>query len=154
MFKCNLCPTDQLYEERIKRIAADNRSKGVALVAIQPNDPNALRVDEMEMSDMSDSLEEMKIRAAYRHFNFPYLYDWTVPPAAEAYGPKATPHIFIFDRQRKLRYEGRVDDNQREGLVKTSDARAALDAMLAGKPVPVEHTGTFGCSTKWKYKEA
>src|SRR5216684_3203295 len=144
VFTCNHCPTAQLYEDRIKRIAADYRSKGVALVAIQPNDPNALRVDEMVMSDMSDSLEEMKIRAAYRHFNFPYLYDGAAQAAAEAYGPKATPHIFIFDRQRKLRYEGRVDDNQREGLVKTSDARAALDAMLAGKPVPVEHTERSG----------
>src|SRR5882724_803757 len=154
VFTCNHCPTAQLYEDRIKRIAADYRNQGVALVAIQPNDPNALRIDEMVMSDMSDSLEEMKIRAAYRHFNIPYLYDGATQAVAEAYGPKATPHIFIFDKQRKLRYEGRVDDNQREGLVKTSDARAALDALLAGKPGPVEHTGTFGCSTKWKYKAA
>jgi peroxiredoxin len=154
VFTCNHCPTAQLYEDRIKRIAADYRDKGVALVAIQPNDPNALRIDEMVMSDMSDSLEEMKLRAEYRHFNFPYLYDGATQAVAEAYGPKATPHIFIFDRQRRLQYEGRVDDNQREGLVKTSDARAALDALIAGKPVPVTHTGVFGCSTKWKYKEA
>src|SRR6266404_6805459 len=151
VFTCNHCPTAQLYEDRIKRLAADYRSKGVKLVAIQPNDPNALRVDEMVMSDMSDSLEEMKIRAAYRHFNFPYLYDGAAQAAAEAYGPKATPHIFIFDKQRMLQYEGRVDDNQREGLVKSSDARAALDALIAGKPVPVAHTAVFGCSTKWKY---
>src|SRR5882757_5404186 len=154
VFTCNHCPTAQLYEDRIKRLATEFASKGVAMVAIQPNDPNALRIDEMEMSDMSDTLEEMKIRAAYRHFNFPYLYDGATQSVAEAYGPKATPHIFLFDKSRKLRYEGRVDDNQREPLVKTSDARAALDAMLAGKPVPVAHTGTFGCSTKWKYKEA
>jgi len=154
VFTCNHCPTAQLYEGRIKRIAADYRGKGVALIAIQPNDPNALRIDEMVMSDMSDSLEEMKIRAAYRHFNFPYLYDGATQAVAEAYGPKATPHIFIFDKQRMLQYEGRVDDNQREGLVKSSDARAALDALIAGKPVPVAHTAVFGCSTKWKYKEA
>jgi peroxiredoxin len=154
VFTCNHCPTAQLYEDRIKRIAADYRSKGVALVAIQPNDPNALRVDEMVMSDMSDSLEEMKIRAEYRHFNFPYLYDGATQSVAEAYGPKATPHIFIFDRNRKLQYEGRVDDNQREMLVKTSDARNALDSLLAGRPVTVAHTGVFGCSTKWKYKSA
>jgi len=154
VFTCNHCPTAQLYEDRIKRIAADYRAKGVALVAIQPNDPDALRVDEMEMSDMSDTLEEMKIRAEYRRFNFPYLYDGATQAVAEAYGPKATPHIFIFDKQRMLQYEGRVDDNQREGLVKTNDARAALDALIAGKPVPVTHTGVFGCSTKWKYKAA
>ena len=154
VFTCNHCPTAQLYEDRIKRIAADYRSKGVALVAIQPNDPKALRVDEMVMSDMSDTLEEMKIRAEYRHFNFPYLYDGATQSVAEAYGPKATPHIFIFDSNRKLQYEGRVDDNQREMLVKTSDARNALDALLAGRPVTVAHTAVFGCSTKWKYKSA
>src|SRR5258706_537824 len=154
VFTCNHCPTAQLYEDRIKRLAADYRSKGVELVAIQPNDPNALRVDEMVMSDMSDSLEEMKIRAAYRHFNFPYLYDGATQSVAEAYGPKATPHIFIFDKDRKLRYEGRVDANQREPLVKVSDARSALDSLLAGRPVAVAHTAVFGCSTKWKYKSA
>jgi peroxiredoxin len=154
VFTCNHCPTAQLYEGRIKRIAADYRDKGVDLVAIQPNDPNALRVDEMEMSDMSDTLEEMKIRAEYRHFNYPYLYDGATQSVAEAYGPTATPHIFIFDKERKLRYEGRVDDNQRELLVKRSDARIALDSLLAGKPVEMAHTGVFGCSTKWKYKEA
>src|SRR6266404_4371036 len=154
VFTCNHCPTAQLYEGRIKRIAADYRGKGVALIAIQHNDPNALRIDEMVMSDMSDSLEEMKIRAAYRHFNFPYLYDVATQSVAEAYGPKATPHIFIFDSNRKLQYEGRVDDNQREMLVKTSDARNALDALLAGRPVTVADTAVFGCSTKWKYKSA
>src|SRR6266481_1560675 len=154
VFTCNHCPTAQLYEDRIKRLATDYRSKGVELVAIQPNDPNALRVDEMVMSYMSDSLEEMKIRAEYRHFNFPYLYDGATQSVAESYGPKATPHIFIFDRNRKLQYEGRVDDNQREMLVKTSDARNALESLLAGRPVTVTHTGVFGCSTKWKYKSA
>ena len=154
VFTCNHCPTAQLYEGRIKRIAADYRDKGVAVVAIQPNDPNALRIDEMEMSDMSDTLEEMKIRAEYRHFNYPYLYDGATQSVAEAYGPTATPHIFIFDKERKLRYEGRVDDNQRELLVKRSDARIALDSLLAGKPVEMAHTGVFGCSTKWKYKES
>src|SRR5258708_32065632 len=147
VFTCNHCPTAQLYEDRIKRLAADYRSKGVELVAIQPNDPNALRVDEMLMSDMSDSLEEMTLRAAYRHFNFHYLYDGATQSVAEAYGQKATPHIFIFDKQRKLRYEGRIDDNQREGLVKTIDARNALDALVTGKEAAVPHTGVFGCST-------
>ena len=77
----------------------------------------------------------MKIRAAYRHFNFPYLYDGDTQTTARAYGPKATPHVFIFDRERKLRYEGRVDNSQRESLVKTQDARNAIDELLADKPV-------------------
>src|SRR2546427_5869752 len=136
VFTCNHCPTAQLYEDRIKRIAADYRSKGVALVAIQPNDPNALRVDEMVMSDMSDSLEEMKIRAAYRHFNFPYLYDGEDQKTSNLYGPTATPHVFIFDEKRTLRYEGRVDNSSRETLVSQRDARLAINALLAGKSVP------------------
>lgn len=154
VFTCNHCPTAQLYETRIKRLAADYRDKGVALVAIEPNNANAIRLDELGYTDVSDSLDEMKIRAAYRHFNFPYLYDGETQSVSRAYGPKATPHVFIFDQQRKLRYEGRIDNSSRESLVKTQDARNAIEALLAGKPVPVAHTGVFGCSTKWMSKEA
>ena len=153
VFTCNHCPTAQLYETRIKKLADDYRGKGVALVAIQPNNPAAIRLDELGYTDVSDSFEDMKIRAAYRHFDFPYLYDGDTQTVARAYGPKATPHVFIFDHDRKLRYEGRVDNSQRESLVKTQDARNAIDALLAGKPVAVDHTGVFGCSTKWISKE-
>jgi len=153
VFTCNHCPTAQLYETRIKKLADDYRGKGVALVAIQPNNPAAIRLDELGYTDVSDSFEDMKIRAAYRHFNFPYLYDGDTQTVARAYGPKATPHVFIFDQDRKLRYEGRVDNSQRESLVKTQDARNAINALLAGKQVPVDHTGVFGCSTKWISKE-
>ncbi len=153
VFTCDHCPTAQMYETRIKKLADDYRDKGVALVAIQPNNPDAIRLDELGYTDVSDSLDEMKIRAAYRHFDFPYLYDGETQAVARAYGPKATPHVFIFDEQRKLRYEGRVDNSQRESLVKTQDARNAIEALLAGKPVPVAHTGVFGCSTKWIEKE-
>jgi peroxiredoxin len=154
VFTCNHCPTAQLYENRIKKLAADYQDKDVALIAVQPNNPNAIRLDELGYTDVSDSFDEMKIRAAYRHFNFPYLYDGDKQAAATAYGPKATPHVFIFDHDRKLRYEGRIDNSQRESLVKTQDARNAIDALLADKPVPVAHTGVFGCSTKWISKEA
>lgn len=154
VFTCNHCPTAQLYESRIKKLADDYAGKGVSLVAIQPNNPNAIRLDELGYTDVSDSFEDMKIRAAYRHFNFPYLYDGETQVTARAYGPKATPHVFIFDQDRKLRYEGRIDNSQRESLVKTQDARNAINALLAGKPVPVDHTGVFGCSTKWMSKEA
>ncbi len=153
VFTCNHCPTAQLYESRIKQIAADYRDKGVALVAIEPNDPEAVRLSELGYTDVSDGFEEMKIRAAHRSFNFPYLYDGETQAVSRAYGPKATPHVFIFDRERKLRYEGRVDNSQRESLVNVRDARNAIDALLAGKPVAVPHTGVFGCSTKWKTKQ-
>jgi thiol-disulfide isomerase/thioredoxin len=153
-FICNHCPTSQLYETRIKQLAADYRDKGVALVAIQPNNPNAVRLDEMGYTDVGDSFEEMKIRAEYRHFDFPYLYDGDDQKIAIAYGPVATPHLFIFDSERKLRYEGRVDNNTREPLVTRHDARDALDALFAGKAIAVAKTPSVGCSTKWIYKEA
>ncbi len=152
VFTCNHCPTAQLYETRIKKLVDDFQSKSVNFVAIEPNDPQAIRLSELGYTDVSDSLDEMKIRAAYRHFNLPYLYDGATQSVSRAYGPKATPHIFIFDQDRNLRYEGRVDDSQRASLVKSQDARNAIEALLAGKPVPVAHTPAFGCSTKWKSK--
>lgn len=152
VFTCNHCPTAQLYETRIKKLVDDFQAKSVNFVAIEPNDPQAIRLSELGYTDVSDSLDEMKIRAAYRHFNFPYLYDGATQSVSRAYGPKATPHIFIFDQDRNLRYEGRVDDSQRASLVKSQDARNAIEALLAGKPVPVAHTPAFGCSTKWKSK--
>ena len=152
MFICNHCPTSQLYEDRMKKLVDDYKPKGVDFVAIEPNDSKAILLSELGYTDVSDSLEEMKVRAEYRRFNFPYLYDGETQAVSQAYGPKATPHIFLFDKDRKLRYEGRIDDSQRESLVKTQDARLALDAMLAGNPVAAPSTPAFGCSTKWKSK--
>lgn len=152
IFTCNHCPTAQLYETRIKKLVDDYQNKDVAFVAIEPNDARAILLSELGYTDVSDSLEEMKVRAEYRHFNFPYLYDGETQSVSRAYGPKATPHVFIFDRDRKLRYEGRVDDSQRASLVKSQDARNAIEALLAAKPVTVAHTPAFGCSTKWKSK--
>ena len=154
VFTCNHCPIAQVYERRISQLAADYGKRGVAVVAIQPNAPEALRVDELDCSDISDSLEEMKIRAQYKHLDYPYLYDGETQQTARAYGPQATPHVFVFDRERILRYEGRMDDNYRIERVKSQDARAAIDAVLAGREVAAAHTGVFGCSTKWKEKEA
>jgi peroxiredoxin len=154
VFTCNHCPIAQMYERRISKLAADYRARGVAVVAIQPNAPEAIRVDELDSSDMSDSLEEMKMRASYKHIDYPYLYDGETQQTARAYGPQATPHVFVFDSERRLRYEGRMDDNYRIERVKSQDARAAIDAVLAGREVAKAHTGVFGCSTKWKEKEA
>ena len=73
VFTANHCPTAQAYEERIMQLVTDYKNKGVAVVAISPNDPLAVRLDELGYSDMGDSLEDMKLRAAERKFNFPYL---------------------------------------------------------------------------------
>ena len=152
-FICNHCPTAQAYEERLKKLVVDYQGKGVALVAISPNDPKSVRLDELGYTDLSDSFEEMKIRARHKKYNFPYLYDGELSKVSKLYGPTATPHVFIFDAERKLRYLGRIDDSEREGLVKVHDARNALEALLAGREIKVGKTNTFGCSIKWPGKE-
>jgi thiol-disulfide isomerase/thioredoxin len=153
IFTCNHCPTAQAYEDRIIQLAADYQPKGVAVVAISPNDPLALRLDELGYTEFSDSLDEMKQRAKDRGFDFPYLYDGETQKTSLAYGVIATPQIFVFDQDRKLRYGGRIDDSDVK-TVTSHDARNAIDALLAGKPVPVEKTRVFGCSTKWSDKRA
>lgn len=153
IFTCNHCPTAQAYEERIKRMVTEYKPKGVAFVAISPNDPSAVRLDELGYTDLGDSLEDMKLRALDRKFNFPYLYDGETQEATKKYGPTATPHVFLFDKERILRYRGRIDDNERdESKVNQHDTRNALNAMLAGRPVPTETTKPFGCSVKWASK--
>lgn len=152
VFTCNHCPTAQAYEDRIKQLVTDYSSKGVGIVAISPNDPQSVRLDELGYTDLSDSFDEMKIRAKNKQYNFPYLYDGENSAISRQYGPQATPHVFIFDDKRTLRYTGRIDDGEKPGTAKTHDTRNALDALLAGKPVPVEKTKTFGCSIKWPDK--
>jgi thiol-disulfide isomerase/thioredoxin len=154
IFSCNHCPVAQMYEKRIKQLATDYRDRGVSVVVIMGNDPKAEQLTEFDYSDMGDTFEEMKLRAKYRSFNFPYLYDGATQSVALKYGPTATPHVFIFDQQRILRYEGRIDSNPREELATKHEARDAIELLLAGKPVAVTDTPTVGCSTKWAYKEA
>ncbi len=152
VFTCNHCPTAQAYEERIKQLAGEYKDRGAAFVAISPNDESSVRLNELGYTDLSDSRAEMKIRAAYKKFNFPYLYEGDKTGVSRAYGPTATPHAFVFDAQHRLRYVGRIDDSEREPYVKTRDLRSALDAVLAGQAVPVETTRAFGCSIKWSDK--
>ena len=153
VFTANHCPTAQAYEERVKKMHADYASKGGAVVAVSPNDPLAVRLDELGYSDLGDSLDDMKIRAREHGFTFPYLYDGETESMSLKYGPVATPHAFVFDRERKLRFAGRIDDKEDATKVTVSDARNAIDALLAGKPVPVETTKVFGCSVKWADKK-
>ncbi len=152
VFTCDHCPTAQYYEERLKQLVADYRDKGVAFVAISPNDPKSVRLDELGWTDLSDSFAEMKLRARDRQFNFPYLYDGDTETASRAYGPVATPHAFVFDAQRKLRYVGAIDDSERPQHVKVRYVRDALDALLAGQVPAVTRTKVIGCSVKWAGK--
>ena len=96
--------------------------------------PRAVRLDELGYTDVTDSLPEMKIRAGFRGIAWPYLYDGETQALSMKFGAVATPHIFIFDQERKLRYQGRIDDNQREELVKTHDARERPRRAARGPP--------------------
>src|SRR5689334_14844719 len=111
-FMSNHCPTAQAYEERLKKLVADYKPKGVGVVAIQPNSPKGLRLDELGYTEYGDTFEEMKLRAREQGFNFPYIDDGDTQKVSRAYGCKATPHVFLFDDARKLRYAGRIDDSE------------------------------------------
>ncbi|MGH2647396.1 MAG: redoxin family protein [Ginsengibacter sp.] len=154
VFTCDHCPTAQAYEDRVIQLTKDYKSRGVAVVAIMPNDPKSVQLNELGYTDLGDTYEEMKIRAQEKHFNFPYLYDGDNEATANAYGPIATPHAFIFDQDRILRYQGRIDDVEKPtGTPKNKDAQNTIDALLAGREVPVTTTKVFGCSIKWAEKE-
>ncbi len=151
VFTCNHCPTAQAYEQRIIDLQREYAPRDVAVVAISPNDPTAVRLDELGYSDLNDSFEDMQLRAKERGFEFPYLYDGDTQKTSREYGVLATPHVFIFDDERLLRYVGRIDDNDVKQPT-SHDARNAIEEMLADKPVSVPQTRVFGCSTKWSDK--
>jgi thiol-disulfide isomerase/thioredoxin len=154
IFTCNHCPTAQAYEDRMIQLAKDYNNKGVAFVAVSPNDPSSVRLDELGYSDLSDTFEEMKLRAKQKKYNFPYLYDGDKQAMAKAYGPVATPHVFIFDKSRSLRYQGRIDDVEKPTKTPNHfDTRNAIEALLQNKEVPVSTTKVFGCSVKWSDKK-
>lgn len=153
IFTCNHCPTAQAYEDRMIQLTKEYTPKGVSVVAISPNDPAAVRLDELGYTDMGDTFDEMKIRAKQKQYNFPYLYDGKTQAVAKAYGPVATPHVFIFDKSRQLRYQGRIDDVEKPTKTPNHfDTRVAIDALLQNKEVPVSTTKVFGCSVKWADK--
>ncbi|MFZ5939207.1 MAG: redoxin domain-containing protein [Bacteroidota bacterium] len=154
VFTANHCPTAQAYEQRLIALSKKYQEKDLRVVAISPNNPDAVCLEELGYSDLGDSYEEMKVRASDADFPFPYLYDGDDQKTALAYGPVATPHVFIFDRERKLRYCGRIDDTENPYAVPVKrDAENAIKALLTGAPVPVETTRVFGCSIKWISKK-
>ena len=153
VFTCNHCPEAYAAAGRIQQAATDYKDKGVAVVAISGNDPLALRVDELSYAPHGDSFEEMKISAKEANWTIPYLYDGETQAVTKAYGAQSTPHVFVFDAERKLRYTGRMDEGYRKaGPVEKSQMRNAIDALLTGKEVTETITRSYGCSTKWSYK--
>ena len=155
IFLSNHCPASHAAETRFIPFVKGIRGRGVAVVAINPNSLEGLRLEELGYTKYSDSYDEMKTYAKERGFVFPYLYDGATQTTAKAYGCLCTPHLFIFDQERRLRYKGRFDDSQLPdpASVHSSDGAVAMEALLAGRPVPVEVTRPMGCSTKWMTKQ-
>jgi peroxiredoxin len=156
IFLSDHCPASHAAETRLLPLYAELKTRGLAVVAISPNDPQAMAIGELGYTKYGDGYEEMQRYAREQGFEFPYLYDGDTQKTAKTYGCLCTPHVFIFDRERKLRYMGRFDDSRfaETNTVHSTDARNAIEALLAGRAVPVEVTRPFGCSTKWTENRA
>jgi thiol-disulfide isomerase/thioredoxin len=150
VFSCNHCPTAQAYQDRLNEVYNKYTPKGVSLVVISSNSSKSLNLWEQGWSDLGDSFEEMKIRAKDKGFKFPYLYDGDDQKTAIEYGPMATPHVFVFDKDRKLQYVGSIDESMEKGNGEL--LRNAIDAVLEGRKIEKPVTKVFGCSTKWAWK--
>jgi peroxiredoxin len=143
-FWCNHCPYVVGSEERVSEFTLKYAPHNVAVVCINSNE---------QVNHPTDSYEHMVSRAKERNFPFHYLRDET-QAIARAYGALRTPHFYVFDQARKLRYTGRFDDNPRNpGQQKTHEVADAVDALLAGKKPPVEVTNPIGCNVKWQGKD-
>ncbi len=156
LFTGTHCPVSHAIEERLQTLVDDMKGKDLGIVAINPNHASGLRPDELGYTAYDETFADSRRYAKDLGWTFPFLYDGDEQVTAKAYGCRATPHVFIFDKQRKLRYAGRFDDSRYAILstVKHHDTRNAIEAMLADKPVPVAQTRPFGCSTKWKERNA
>lgn len=138
---CNHCPYVVAYEERIVAFSRDYAPRGARVVAINANDVSRYP---------DDGMPQMAARAKDRGFDFPYLRDDS-QSTVRALGARFTPEVFVFDRERRLRYHGRIDDDHRDASrVRSHDLRAAVDALLAGREPPVTETQAIGCSVKWR----
>lgn len=140
VFMCNHCPYVKAIEERLIDLGRDLKSKGGRLVGICSNDPN----DYPE-----DSFEELKKRAELKNYTFEYLHDQD-QAVAQAFGAVCTPDFFAFDRDQKLRYRGRLDDNWKDSTkVIHRELQEAVDRLLHGQPVTSMQNPSMGCSIKW-----
>jgi len=137
---CNHCPYVQAWEGRLSAIASDYADRGVRVLAINSNDV---------VSHPEDSFEEMQKRSREQGFAFDYLYD-EPQTVAQSLGAERTPEVFVYDRHRRLRYHGAIDDNRDETGVSQRYLRDALDAVLAGQDPPVAETPPVGCTVKWR----
>lgn len=155
IFTCNHCPDAIAAGGRMEEIHQAYKDKGVAVVAINSSSPLGLTPDELGYGAHGDTFEEMPLFAKDNNWTMPYLYDGETQTLSAACGAQSTPHVFIFGQDRKLAYTGRLDDaGRKSGPVEKSYIKNALDSILAGEPVKEPVTRSFGCSTKWKWKES
>ncbi|MEO6002548.1 MAG: redoxin domain-containing protein [Opitutus sp.] len=156
IFLSNHCPDSHAVEPRLMKFINEMKGKNFSVVAINPNNPAGLTIDELGYSKYNDSYDEMKLYAKEQGFPFPYLNDGDTQKVAKAYGALATPHVFLFDRDRKLQYQGQFDDSRfpDAATVKTTDGANAVRALLAGTAIQPQVTKPHGCSIKWIEKNA
>ena len=142
MFICNHCPYVKHVRQGLGVLGRDLQARGVAVVAINSNDVTAYP---------DDSPDKMKTEKRDAGYTFPYLFDET-QAVARAYRATCTPDFFLFDPRRRLVYRGQMDDS-RPGNgrpVTGADLRGAVEAVLAGRPVPEDQRPSMGCNIKWK----
>jgi peroxiredoxin len=155
IFTCNHCPDARAARGRIKQFYADFKDKGVGLVQIAGNDDKAVRLDELGWSVYGDTEADNAIVAREEGYEFPYLYDGATQSVTAAYGAMATPHAFVLDKDRIVRYTGRLDDMKRKfGKPEKSYIHAAVEAVLKEDTPEPAVTRAVGCSTKWNEKRS
>jgi peroxiredoxin len=137
---CNHCPYVQAWEGRMVELQREFGERGVRIVAVNSNDAD---------SHPEDSFTAMKERAEQQEFNFDYLYD-EPQEIARSLGAERTPEVFLFDRDRQLRYHGAIDDSREENEVSQRYLRDALEALLDGRDPEVTETPAVGCTVKWR----
>jgi len=142
IFLCNHCPYVKHVAAGVAQLARDYQDRGVAVVGISSNDA---------ANYPADSPEQMIHEVENRGYTFPYLYDET-QEVAKAYRAACTPDFFVFDRDQKLVYRGQMDSSRPDSGIPVTgaDLRAALDAVLAGKPLPADQKPSIGCNIKWR----
>lgn len=141
MFICNHCPFVKHVATELAALGRDYQPRGLAVVGISSNDVSR---------HPEDSPEQMVHEAEAQGYTFPYLFDET-QEVAQAYRAACTPDFYLFDAEHRLVYRGQLDDSRPGSDVPVTgrDLRAAIDALLAGQPVPEEQTPSMGCNIKW-----
>jgi peroxiredoxin len=142
IFMCNHCPYVKHVADPLAKLAKEYQDRGVAVVGINSNDARGFP---------EDSPEQMAAEVQRRGYTFPYLYDET-QQVAKSYRAACTPDFYLFDKDRKLVYRGQMDSSRPQSGIEVTgeDLRAALDAVLAGEPVPEQQKPSLGCNIKWK----